>query len=182
VKLNDGPALVPRPQGELYNLQYTRMSTCKRSGSVSVHSWGCISHCIEGLLDGLHYQNILQNVTVPCVWMLYPQVLIHLQQDHSSIHGSSSRLPNTHHSQRTDIHATGGIGTHSLSRRRVVDRLATGTGEISHLLIENEKLLFPLKGLFSEINFFNKKSKTLLLRRPISFVVAWTQLVIECNT
>ena len=141
VKLNDGPALVPRPQGELYNLQYTRMSTCKRSGSVSVHSWGCISHCIEGLLDGLHYQNILQNVTVPCVWMLYPEVLIHLQQDHSSIHDSSSSLPNTHHSQRTDIHATGGIRTHSLSRRRVVDRLATGTGEISHLLIENEKLL-----------------------------------------
>ena len=96
-------------------------------------------HRIEGQLDGLHYQNILQNVTVPSVWMLYPEVIIHLQQDHSSIHDSSSSLRNTHHSQRTDIHATGGIRTHNLSRRGAVERPATGTGEISHLLIENEK-------------------------------------------
>ena len=111
-----------------------------------VHCWGCISqegagvpHRIEGQLDGLHYQHILQNVTVPSVWMLYPEVIIHLQQDHSSIHDYSSSLQNTHHSQRTDIHPTGGIRTHNLSRRGAVDRLATGTGKISHLLIENEK-------------------------------------------
>ena len=144
MKVNDEPDLVHRSQGERFNPQY--MSTCKRSGPVSVHCWGCISHegagvphRIEGQLDVLHYQNILQNVTVPSLRMLYPKVIIHLQQDHSSIHNSSSSLRNTHHSQRTDIHATGGIRTHNLSRRGAVDRPATGTGEISHLLIENEK-------------------------------------------
>jgi hypothetical protein len=35
---NDGPVLVYRPQGERYNPQ--DMSTCKRSGRVSVHCWG----------------------------------------------------------------------------------------------------------------------------------------------
>ena len=71
------------------------MSTCKRSGRASVHCWGCISHegarvlpCIEGHLDGLQYQNILQNMMVPFVWMLYPDGIIHLQQDHSSSCGS----------------------------------------------------------------------------------------------
>ena len=88
---NDGPVLVYRLQGERYNPQY--MSTCKRSGCVSVHCWGWISHegpgfphSIEGHLDGLQYQQILQNVMVPSVWMLYPDGIIHLQQDHSSIH------------------------------------------------------------------------------------------------
>ena len=78
VKVNDGPDLVCRPQGEHYNLQYS--FTCKRSGHVSVHGWGWISHKgagilyrIEGHLDGLHYQHILQNVTVPSVWMLTSQ-------------------------------------------------------------------------------------------------------------
>jgi hypothetical protein len=67
---NDGPILVYRPQGEHYNSQY--MSTCKRSGRMSVHCWGWISHegagvlhLIEGHLDGLQYQHILQNVKVP---------------------------------------------------------------------------------------------------------------------
>ena len=136
---NDGPVLVYRSQGQRYNPQY--MSTCKRSGPLSVHCWSCISqdgagvpHCIEGQLDSLHYQHILQNVMVPSVWMLYPEVIIHLQQDHSFIHDSSSSLQNTHHSQRTDIHATGRIRTHNLSRQGDVDRPATGTGEISHLL------------------------------------------------
>jgi len=60
---NDGPVLVYGPQGERYNTQY--ISTCKRSGRVSVHCWGWICHeCaavlhrIEGHLDGLHYQHI----------------------------------------------------------------------------------------------------------------------------
>jgi len=43
---------------------------------------------MEGLLDGLHYQHILQNVTVPSVWILYPEGIIHLQQDHFSIYDS----------------------------------------------------------------------------------------------
>ena len=67
------------------------MSTCKRSGRMSVHCWGWISHEGVGVhhrchLDGLQYQHILQNVMVPSVWMLYPDGIIHLQQDHSSNH------------------------------------------------------------------------------------------------
>ena len=88
VKANDGLDLVHRPQGQRYNPQYR--STWKRSGHVSVHCWGWISHegagvlhCIEGHLDGQHYQHM-----VPSVRMLYPDGIIHLQQDHSSIHDS----------------------------------------------------------------------------------------------
>jgi len=90
---NDGPVSVYRPQGQRYNPQY--MSTCKCSSRLSVYCWDCISHegagvlrRIEGHLDGLQYQHILQNVTVPSVWMLYPEVIFHLQQDHSSIYDS----------------------------------------------------------------------------------------------
>jgi len=90
---NDGLVLVYRLQGQRYNPQY--MSTCKCSGRVSVTCWGWISdegdgilHCIEGHLDGLQYQHILQNVMVPSVRMLYPEGIIHLQQDHSSTHDS----------------------------------------------------------------------------------------------
>ena len=71
------------------------MSTCKHSSRVSVNCWGWISHegggilhRIEGHLDGLQYQHILQNIMVPSVWMLYPEGIIHLQQDQSSIHDS----------------------------------------------------------------------------------------------
>jgi len=71
------------------------MSTYKHSGHVSVHCWGWISHegagvlhYIECHLDGLQYQHILQNVMVPSVWMLYPDGIIILQQDHSSIQDS----------------------------------------------------------------------------------------------
>ena len=42
-------------------------------------------------------------------------------------------------------------------------------------------ILQPLKGLFSEIDVFSKKSRTLLLRPLISFVMSWAQSVIECN-
>jgi len=90
---NDGLVLVYRPQGQRYNPQY--MSTCKHSGRVSANCWGWISHegggilhRIEGHLDSLQYQHILQNVMVPSVWMLYCEGIIHLQQDHSSIHDS----------------------------------------------------------------------------------------------
>ena len=55
---NDGPVLVYRLQGEHCNPQY--ISTFKRSGHVSVHCWGWISHegagvihRTEGHLDGL---------------------------------------------------------------------------------------------------------------------------------
>jgi hypothetical protein len=64
---NDGPFLVYRHRGERYNCQC--MSTCKRTGRVSVHYWGrnsCeragILHRKEGHLDGLQNQHILQNI------------------------------------------------------------------------------------------------------------------------
>jgi len=69
VKANDGPDLVYRPQGERYMPQYT----CKRTGRVSVHCWGWISHEGAGVLhhighlDTLHYQHTLQNVMVSSV-------------------------------------------------------------------------------------------------------------------
>ena len=71
------------------------MSTCKRSGRVSVNCWSWISHegggilhRIEGQLDALQYQHIWQNVTVPSVRLLYPEGIMNLQQDHSSIYDS----------------------------------------------------------------------------------------------
>ena len=71
------------------------MSTCKHRGRVSVHCWGWISnegagllHYIQGHLDSLQYQHILQNVMMPSVRMLYTDAIIHLQQDHSSIRDS----------------------------------------------------------------------------------------------
>jgi len=74
--VNDGPVLVYTPQGECYNLQY--MSACKRSGHVSVHCWGWISHegagvlfHIVGHLDGLQYHHILQTVMVPALSRWY---------------------------------------------------------------------------------------------------------------
>ena len=41
-----------------------------------------------GHLDGLQYKHILQNVMMPSVKMLYPDGIIHFQQDHSPIHDS----------------------------------------------------------------------------------------------
>ena len=90
---NYGPVLVYKSRGERYNCQH--MSTCTRSGRVSVLCWGWISHegagilhHIEGHLDSLQYQHILQNVMLPSVRMLNPNGIIHFQQDHSSIHDS----------------------------------------------------------------------------------------------
>ena len=66
------PVLPPRKSDELWTL-------------VS-DAWDEVLHRIEGQLDGLHYQHILQNVMVPSVRMLYSAGIIHLQQDHPSIH------------------------------------------------------------------------------------------------
>jgi transposase len=55
-------------------------------------------------LDGLQYQHILQNVMVPSVRMLYPDGIIHLQQDHSSIH--DSRVVQEWLSRQADIELT----------------------------------------------------------------------------
>ena len=61
---------------------------------MSVNCWDCISHEVGGILhrieshlEGLQYQHILQNVMVLSVRMFYPEFLINLQQDQSSIHG-----------------------------------------------------------------------------------------------
>jgi len=84
------------------------MSTCKHSGRVSVQCWSWISHegagvfhHIEGHLDSLQYQHILQNVMAPSVQMLYPNGIIHLQQDHSYIH--NSRVVQEWLSQQADV-------------------------------------------------------------------------------
>ena len=60
---------------------------------MSVNCWEWISHKgagvlhrIEDKLDGQQYQHILQNVMVPSVRMLYPDGIIHLQDN--SIHDS----------------------------------------------------------------------------------------------
>ena len=47
-----------------------------------------MSDHVDGQFDGLQYQHTLQNVMVPSVRMLNPDGIIHLQQDHSSIHDS----------------------------------------------------------------------------------------------
>ena len=71
------------------------MSTCKCSCRVSVryfrwisHEGAAVLHHIEGQLDILHYEHILQNVLVPSVRMFSTVIIIHLQQDHSSFHDS----------------------------------------------------------------------------------------------
>ena len=61
---------------------------CLSTVGTGSHEGAGVLHRIEGQLDGLHYQHILQNITVPSVWMLYPDVIMHLQQDHFSIHDS----------------------------------------------------------------------------------------------
>jgi hypothetical protein len=90
---NEGSVVVYRPRGEHYNSQYTRMSTCTHSGRVSVLCWGWFSHegagmlhRVEGHLDSLQFQHILQKVMLPSVSMLFPDGIIHFQQDHCSIH------------------------------------------------------------------------------------------------
>ena len=55
---------------------------------------------------------------------------------------ASSSPRNTQHSQKTGIHAPGGIWMHSLNRRGAVGRPATGTGKVWHLRIENENEYF----------------------------------------
>ena len=50
--------------------------------------WREMQHHIEGHLDSLQYQHILQNVMLLSVWMIHPNGIIHFQQDHSSIHDS----------------------------------------------------------------------------------------------
>jgi len=48
----------------------------------------------------------------------------------------------THNTQKTDIHAPGRIQTHNFIWRGAVVCPATGTGEVSHLPIENENQYF----------------------------------------
>jgi hypothetical protein len=71
------------------------VSTSTRSGRVSVHCWGWISHKAAGILhrieehlEGLQYNHILKHEMVPPVRVLYPNGVIKFLQDHSSIHDS----------------------------------------------------------------------------------------------
>ena len=71
------------------------MSNSKRGGRVSVLCWGWISHegarvhhRIEGLTDGLQNKQVLQNLLVPSVRMLYLDGIVRIHQDDDSIHDS----------------------------------------------------------------------------------------------
>ena len=143
VKVNNGPDLVHRPQGERFNPQY--MSVYLQT------QWSCVCPLLGLDLPrrGWNSPSYRGSPGRPALWAHFGERNGAFCMDalsrifnpftHSSIHDSSSSLRNTYHSQRTDIRATGGIRTHNLSRRGAVDHPATATGEISHLLIENEK-------------------------------------------
>jgi len=82
VKANDGPDTDLRAS-------VTTRSTPANAVVLRLSTVGAgVLRRIECQLDGLHYQHILQNITVPSAWMLYPDGIIHLQQDHSSVHDS----------------------------------------------------------------------------------------------
>ena len=53
---NDGPVLVYKPRGESYNSQY--MSTCTRSGRVSVFCWDWFSNDGAGMLHRIGHLDI----------------------------------------------------------------------------------------------------------------------------
>ena len=61
---NDGPVLVHRPQGQRYNPQY--MSTCKRSGRVSINSWGWISHEGGAILHHIEGHRTACSISIFC--------------------------------------------------------------------------------------------------------------------
>ena len=84
---NDGPVLVYRNRGEHYISQYVYLQTqwsCLISvGAVSLMKGKECS--IEYVIWALQYQHILQIVMLPSVRMLYPDGIIHFQQDHYSM-------------------------------------------------------------------------------------------------
>lgn len=97
---NDGPIRVFRPPGTRHNAEY--VAEAWRSGRVSVACWGWMSargigmlHRIDqgpngrGLTGG-QYVQILENIMVPSVRVLYPDGIIHFQQDQSPVHKSQS--------------------------------------------------------------------------------------------
>jgi hypothetical protein len=105
---NDGPVLVYRPREERYNSQY--VSTSTRSGRVSVHCWGWISHegarilhRIEEHLDGLQ-KHILKHEMLLSLRVLHPDGEIQFQQDYSSIH--DSRVVQEWLSRQADVELT----------------------------------------------------------------------------
>jgi hypothetical protein len=90
---NDGPVRVYRPQGTHYNAEYVKESAC--SARISVAVWGWISlrgigllHRIDGRLDGAQYLHILRDIMVPSMREMYPDGVIHFQQDQSPVHKS----------------------------------------------------------------------------------------------
>jgi hypothetical protein len=71
------------------------MKESARSGRVSVAVWGRISsrgtgllHRTDGRLDGAQYLHILRDIMVSSVREMYPDGVIHFQQDQSPVHKS----------------------------------------------------------------------------------------------
>ena len=60
------------------------MDACLSPLGTGFHEGAGFLHRIEVDLEDLHDQHILQEVTLPSVRMLYPDVIIHLQQEHST--------------------------------------------------------------------------------------------------
>ena len=86
MKANDGWDLVYRPQGKFTTHKPANVVVaCLSTVGTGSHEGAGVVHRIEGDLDGLHYQHIMQNVTVPSERMPYPDGIIHLQQEDSSI-------------------------------------------------------------------------------------------------
>jgi hypothetical protein len=90
---NDGSVRMYRPLGTTYSAEYVKESAC--SGRVSVVVWGQISlsrigllHKIDGRLDGAQYFHIPRDIMVPSVREMYPDGVIHFQQDQSPVHKS----------------------------------------------------------------------------------------------
>jgi len=72
---NDGPVLVYRPQGERTLIYLPAHAVVVGLFTVG----GGMLHHIEGHLDGLQYKDILQNIKLCFVRMLYPDGIIWFQ-------------------------------------------------------------------------------------------------------
>ena len=92
-------------QHKLHRLAFAESSVDRKWDRVIFTDESTFSTANDG--DGLQYQHILQNVMVPSVRMLYPDGIIHLQQDHSSIH--DSRVVQEWLSRQADV------GSHQLA-------------------------------------------------------------------
>lgn len=82
---NEGPQIVYRPNNSRYDPDYVFQR--QQSGRFSVSTWGWISAAgggvlwrVDGNLTGLQYRDILRDVMVPSVRVLYPDGPFEFQQ------------------------------------------------------------------------------------------------------